>query len=155
MHYRLYNPEDFRALYQIEEICFQPPFRFSRRYLRRLIETEKAATWIAEEGTDVAGFAIVEWAQEIGRISAYIPTVEVLPQHRGRGIGSEVLRRIEGSARAAGASVLWLHVDEKNEGAIRLYQAHGFLSYGNEKHFYAPGRGALIYGKTLEDQLPG
>jgi hypothetical protein len=36
MLYRRYLPEDFNALYAIEEACFQQPFRFGRRYMRQL-----------------------------------------------------------------------------------------------------------------------
>ncbi len=49
MLYRLYQPGDFPALYAVEELCFEPPFRFSRTYMRQLIESPNAATWIAEE----------------------------------------------------------------------------------------------------------
>ncbi len=59
----------------------------------------------------MAGFAIVEWAQQITDVVAYIATIEVLPALRGHGIGAELLRRIEGSANAEGASQIWLHVD--------------------------------------------
>jgi len=38
-----------------------------------------------------------------------------------------LLRLIEGSARAAGAQLIWLHVDAENASAIRLYEAHGYL----------------------------
>ena len=37
MLYRLYQPGDFAALYAVEELCFEPPFRFSRAYMRQLI----------------------------------------------------------------------------------------------------------------------
>ena len=57
---------------------------------------------------------------------AYIQTLEVLPERRGRGVGGELLRRIEGSARAAGAQSIWLHVDAENAAAIRLYERHGY-----------------------------
>ena len=30
MNYRLFEPDDFDELYAIEEMCFQPPLRFSR-----------------------------------------------------------------------------------------------------------------------------
>ena len=48
MHYRLYRPADFPQLYAIELACFQPPIRFSRRYMQRLIANPDSATWIAE-----------------------------------------------------------------------------------------------------------
>jgi [ribosomal protein S18]-alanine N-acetyltransferase len=150
MHYRLYQPEDFAALYAIEEVCFQPPFRFERRYMQRLVHAKNAATWIAEDAGAMAGFAIVEWSG--AGTYAYIPTIEVLPDRRGRGIGGELLRRLEGSAREAGTWALWLHVDESNVSAIRLYEVHGFVSAGKEEHFYAPGRGAFLYRKELKGQ---
>ena len=149
MLYRLYNPEDFAALYAIEEICFQPPFRFPRDYMRRLVTARDAATWIAEEGGGMAGFAIVAWNEHDSGITAYIETIEVVPEFRSRGIGAALLQRVEASARSAEASALWLHVDITNAPAIRLYERHGFTPRGSEEHFYAPGRGAHIYAKDL------
>jgi ribosomal protein S18 acetylase RimI-like enzyme len=149
MDYRLYKPEDFGALYAIEEICFQRPFRFARRYMLRLVEARTAATWIAEEDGRMAGFAIAEWMTESRGVNAYIPTVEVTPDYRGRGVGGELLRRIEGSAHEAGARMIWLHVDATNAGAIKLYESHGYGYFDREEDFYAPGRGALIYRKAL------
>lgn len=153
MLFRLYNPEDFAALYSIEEMCFRPPFRFTRRYMKKLVDARNSATWIAEDAA-VAGFAIVEWSHEIRGISAYIQTIEVAPAFRGRGIGGELLGRMQDTARAAGALVLWLHVDAENVAAIRLYETHGYVKFGSEDHFYAPGRGALIYRKSLVEDAP-
>ena len=48
MHYRLYLPADFPQLYAIEQLCFQPPIRFPRPYMRQLIANPDSATWIAE-----------------------------------------------------------------------------------------------------------
>jgi [ribosomal protein S18]-alanine N-acetyltransferase len=150
MHYRLYRPEDFSQLYAIEELCFQPPIRFPRRYMRQLVDSPASATWVAEEDQKMAGFAIVDWTQESDQTIAYIQTVEVAPAHRNRGIATELLRRVESSAIAAGARVLWLHVAEQNATAIRLYHAHGYLLQGREENFYAPGLPALIFSKPLD-----
>jgi ribosomal protein S18 acetylase RimI-like enzyme len=147
--YRLYTAEDFAPLYTIEELCFQPPFRFGRGYMRQLVYRSNAATWIAEENGQMAGFAIVEWSREPDEIMAYIQTLEVAPEQRGRGVGGELLRRIEGSARAAGAQAMRLHVDAENEDAIRLYQAHGYLCERREENYYARGRAGLMYSKAL------
>ena len=154
MDYHLYKPDDFAALYAIEEVCFQPPFRFPSGYMRRLVTTRDAATWIAEENRRMAGFAIVAWNEHDSGIIAYIETIEVLPEFRSRGIGSGLLQRVEDSARAVGAMTLWLHVDITNLPAIRLYERHGFASRGSEEHFYAPGRGAHIYAKRLTPVTP-
>lgn len=153
MNYRLFEPEDFDELYAIEEVCFQPPQRFSRRYMRQLISGSDAATWIAVNHGSMAGFAIVEWAQQTVGMVAYVATIEVLPEQRGRGVGAELLRRIEGSANAAGAIEIWLHVDAENASAIRLYERNGFERSGRAEHYYARHRPADIYVKNLIPRL--
>jgi ribosomal protein S18 acetylase RimI-like enzyme len=149
VRYRLYKPEDFVALYVIEESCFQPPHRFSREYMCQLIEQPNAATWIAEDDRRMCGFALVEWAQETAEMVAYIQTLEVVTGERGQGVGGELLRRMESSACAARASVIWLHVDARNAGAIRLYERQNYQLRGSEPDYYGRGRAALIYAKPL------
>ena len=68
---------------------------------------------------------------------------------RCRGVGAEFLRRIEGSANAEGAVEIWLHVDEANASAIRLYESFGYSNAGRAEHYYARGRAAKIYIKHL------
>lgn len=152
--YRPYISADFEQLYAIEEICFQPPFRFPRRYMRRLLETADTLTWIAEEDGQMAGFAIADWQTAIDGLDAYIQTIEVLPAMRGRGMGSELLSRIEDSARERGARTIWLHVDSQNATAIRLYESHGYACEGRNDRYYPQGRAALIYRKPLESLSP-
>ena len=149
MLYRPYQPADFAALYAIEESCFQPPLRFSRRYMRQLVLNPNAATWIAEKDGRMAGFAIVEWVQDEGATFAYIQTIEVAAEQRCKGIGGELLRRVEASARGAGANAIWLHVDAENSVAICLYECHGYAVQGKSEHYYARNRSALVYSKIL------
>ncbi len=149
MHYRLYRPEDFPQLYAIEEICFQPPIRFPRRYMRQLVGSAKTATWIAEQDQQMAGFAIVVLTRQSENTTAYIQTIEVSPAQRKHGIATELLSRIESSAIAAGAYEIGLHVAEGNTAAIRLYQAHGYLPRGREQNYYSNGTDGIIFSKSL------
>ena len=70
-----------------------PPFRFPRRYMQQLVSSQTAATWIAEQGAEMAGFAIVEWSREVEQAIAYIQTLEVAPAMRKRGVAHELLQR--------------------------------------------------------------
>lgn len=148
MHYRLFKPDDFAALYAIEEVCFQPPHRFSRGYMRQLIRQPDSATWIAENGERMCGFGLVDWTREKAGVVAYVQTLEVVPEVRGQGVGGELLCRLEDSACAAGAASIWLHVDAENAGAIRVYERHGFKLGGREEGYYGRGTTALIYAKS-------
>jgi len=154
MIYRPYISADFPALYDIEEICFQPPFRFGRRYMRRLLESPGTTSWIAEEDGQIAAFAVADCEWEPTGLRAYIQTIEVLPGMRGRGIGNELLRRIEDSVRHLGAQAIWLHVDSQNAAAIRLYESHGYTCEGRNDRYYPQGRAALVYRKPLETAHP-
>lgn len=149
MQYRLYQSDDFIQLYAIEEVCFQPPFRFGRRYMRSLVASPNSITWIAEDEGAMAGFSIIEWGHTNSEVAAYIQTIEVLPIARARGIGAELLRRVEDSVRSAGAQSIWLHVDSQNSGAVRLYERHGYTCEGRKENYYAHGRAALIYRKPV------
>lgn len=153
MLYRPYQPGDFAALYALEELCFQPPIRYSRAWMRKLIANPNSATWIAEknagENKTMAGFAIVEWTALPKGTVAYIQTIEVHPASRRSGIAAEFLRRTEDSSRAAGARSIWLHVDVENAAAIQLYRSRGYAQRGREEHYYARHRAALVYSKLL------
>ncbi len=149
MFYRLYAPADFDALYAIEEVCFSTPLRFSRRYVRQLVENSDAAAWIAEDAARMTGFVVVDWARKRGLIEAYVQTLEVLPAYRGQGIAGELLRRGERSAQAAGATQITLHVDENNPAALHLYEKAGYGAMGRVPNYYPTGSAALRLGKAL------
>ena len=97
----------------------------------------------------MAGFAILQWAQQNAGVVAYIPTIEVLPELRKQGIGAELLEHLEESAISQRAIAIWLHVDAANASAIRLYENCGYRSSGRVDHYYARNRPAAIYMKNL------
>ena len=149
MRYRLYRGEDFDSVYALEVVCFEAPLRFPQALMRRLIASPRSATWLAEEESNLAGFAIVEWMRRASGTIAYIETIEVAPEQRGQGIGRGLLARMEESARSAGAHTIWLHVEDGNAPAIHLYEARGYEFKGREENFYAGQRPARIYSKSL------
>jgi ribosomal-protein-alanine N-acetyltransferase len=149
VNFRLYQLDDFAQLYAIEESCFEAPLRFPRAYMRQLVISKRAATWVAEKSGVLAGFAIVKLLEETAGQVAYIETIEVSASQRKQGIGGELLRRVEDTARASGSKGIWLHVDVENAPAIRLYEAHGYIQQGREEHYYARRRAAFVYSRLL------
>ena len=80
----------------------------------------------------------------------YITAVSVMPEARGHGVGSALLRDAAKQARAAGMSSLALDVDEKNHTARRLYEREGFaLVASSPRAWLAGGIQVLRMRKAL------
>jgi ribosomal-protein-alanine N-acetyltransferase len=76
---------------------------------------------------------------------AHINTLAVLPELRGRGLGTQLLEVITHEAAQLGASVLTLEVRQSNDAARRLYERAGFYQDGVRKNYYTnPVEDALI-----------
>ena len=52
--------------------------------------------------------------------------IAVVPNARGKGVGSALLEALLDRARAAGHGAVSLAVDKRNEGAMHVYEQHGF-----------------------------
>ncbi len=55
-----------------------------------------------------------------------IQNIGVARDHRGKGVGSAIVRNSLRGFQASGIKIVTLEVTEKNTGALRLYQRLGF-----------------------------
>jgi ribosomal protein S18 acetylase RimI-like enzyme len=74
---------------------------------------------IEREGISIGRLYVAHWEREIR-----IVDISLLPECRGGGIGTKLLRDLQAEARAAGKT-LTIHVERFNP-ALRLYQRLGF-----------------------------
>src|SRR3954462_1944711 len=74
---------------------------------------------IEKAGVPIGRLYVAHWEREIR-----IMDIALLPEHRGSGIGTKLLRELQEEARTAGKS-LTIHVERFNR-ALRLYQRLGF-----------------------------
>ena len=58
--------------------------------------------------------------------------IAVVPNARGKGVGSALLAALLDRARAEGYGAISLSVDRNNAGAIELYERHGFERVGED-----------------------
>src|SRR5579859_2344832 len=169
---RVFADGDLRALYAIEEACFEPAVRFSRALMRSLAADPNCRTWVGIADNVRAGFAIVSLREQgesvsealtadgavteglVGEATAYIWTIEVLPAFRRMGVARQLLMRVEESAREGGCAAIELHVSERNPEAVALYEAAGFVRVGVEAEFYGRGENAFRYRKAIHQRSP-
>jgi ribosomal protein S18 acetylase RimI-like enzyme len=83
-----------------------------------MIETDRAA----------AGYALLSftWSTEAGGLCVLLEEVYVSPRCRGEGVGSALLRFVEGEYGGK-ASRFRLEVAPSNAPAIRLYERMGYM----------------------------
>lgn len=62
----------------------------------------------------------------------FLSKLYVRRDFRGRGIGRDTMAFLEGWARGAGLSRVWLTVNRGNEGSIRSYEKLGFQNIGTQ-----------------------
>lgn len=76
----------------------------------------------------------------------------VSPRMRGRGVGDELVREVEGWARASGARQLRLTVTVGNEVAFALYRRNGYVDTGRREPMPDGVREEIVMVKPLEGQ---
>ena len=151
IRYRTYNPRDLEAIVELDAECFDPPFRFSSRAMRRFIEAENAWVTIAESDRSLAGFSIVHREKTAAMDVGYVVTIDVAKQFRRLGIGERMLANAESWVRGFGGVGMILHVFTKNAGAIHFYERIGYKRVGIQRGFYGSNLDAAMYWKELLD----
>jgi len=142
---RGYVPRDLDAMFRLDEVCFEEPFRFTRSAMQRFAESSKARAVIAESDAALAGFAILHVEGSVG----YIVTLDVAEDFRRQGLAQRLMQAMEWQAVEAGCAVVGLHVFVGNEAAIRFYERVGYERTGDVPGFYGEGLDAWAYRKKL------
>ena len=141
MELRGYLPPDLDALVALDNICFEPPFRFSRSAMRSFVlrKTPASPLLTAADGS-LAGFCVLHTQHAQPEAVGYIVTLDVAAGYRRRGLAGDLMARAEDQALEAGCAAVALHVFTGNAAAIRFYERRGYVF----SH-----RAASFYGRTL------
>ena len=102
-------------------------------------------TWLMGDELAPLGFAVLCFA---GPLSGYLQALCIAPAHRGRGLGTALLRAAEQQVFKRSPN-FFLCVSSFNTGAIRLYEREGFARVGELTNFVVQGHSEWLYRKTL------
>jgi [ribosomal protein S18]-alanine N-acetyltransferase len=140
---------DLDAVLAIEQASFTNPWT-REMYLAELANPGVSYCYVVRDGGGtVVGFCSF-WrvADEL-----HINNFAVIPERRGAGAGTTLLRAVMRGAARMGARRATLEVRRSNEAAIRLYERLGFQQAGVRAGYYtSPVEDALIlWHEHLDD----
>jgi [ribosomal protein S18]-alanine N-acetyltransferase len=104
--------------------------------------------FVAHDGAQRCGFIRLQERGVAG--SPYIASIEVAPDHRGKGIGSRLLGFAEDLFRSE-HSHIFLCVSSFNGRARALYENNGYSAVGELKDYIIKGASEILMHKRLRE----
>ncbi len=103
-----------------------------KHYFKWLYKRDKEGFLAAEIDGRVVGFAAGDsnWVNSEGERVLEIHEIFVIPEMRGKGIGTKLMERLLDYGKKKGLKLAELWVGEKNYKAIEFYKALGFKEAG-------------------------
>ena len=114
------------------------------RVLRHVCSADSTVI-TARGGGKLAGFAIMRFGAE----EAHLDLLAVSRSFQRRGVGREMLRWLERTARVAGISIIHLEVRETNQGGRAFYRRLGYRQVGRVPGYYCGREAALRFARDL------
>ena len=100
--------------------------------------------WKALDGDRLVGFVAADIRRQ--QQVAWIATIAVHPDYRGRGIGAELMHKVES---IVGMPRMRLSVRSGNRAAQKLYQGRGYEQIDVWPRYYTGGEDAIVMEKKL------
>lgn len=136
---------DLPRVMLIELSTFTMPW--SEATFRGLLRRKDSDLLVADYNGDIAGYAVFWAVMDQGELG----NVAVDEDHRGRGIGSELIQAVMECAHERGVREIFLEVRKSNVRAQDLYKTFGFSEVGRRKNYYLePLEDALVMKKVID-----
>ncbi len=111
----------------------------------RLLKNPAKECHLVRASGERAGFLVLDLN---GPLGGYIQTISIVPESRGRGVGTAALRWAEALIFKKHRNVL-LCVSSFNRRAARLYRKLGYQTVGRLRDFVVAGHDEILLRKTL------
>lgn len=142
---RRVRARDLAEIVHIEALSFPDPW--DEETIQQVLEYYPRTFFAAEMDGHVAGF-IAAGLEDTGEERyGHIMNLAVLPALRCRGIGKNLVARVEAEFILLGASAVQLEVRFSNAVARRFYERLGYRQVLVFAHYYANGEDAVVMMK--------
>ena len=120
---------DLLSLLFSQEADFQPDYEAQRRGLLQILENpDVGVILVARQKNQIVGMVnlLFTVSTALGQRVALLEDLVILPNQRGKGIGSKLLKEAIETAKLHDCHRITLLTDLANESAQRFYRKHGF-----------------------------
>lgn len=120
--------EMMRVFYRSDAVLIHAPEAVLRKCIADcLAQGPYLEGYVFDTEDGLMGYSLVSkgYSTEVGGLCVHVEDLYLRPEARGRGMGGAFLEYITEKYRSAAARVR-LEVEAENEGAMALYQRHGF-----------------------------
>lgn len=127
--------------------CFLQGDNYTKHTFNYLLNEPRTVSYrvVAASG-EIVGFAFV-MINDNG--SAHLTTIGVAPEHRRRGLASELLDHVEWAAEKRGATTMMLEVRVSNISAQTLYQKAGYTVVQRIERYYTNGEDCFMMMRSI------
>jgi ribosomal-protein-alanine N-acetyltransferase len=134
---------DLNAVRKLEEVSF-PVDAWPLIEMIGVLSLPSMERWKAVIDGKLVGFvaADIRKRQDL----AWIATIAVHPDYRGRGIGAALMEKVEG---LVGMPAMRLSARASNDAAIALYKKRGYEKIAIWPRYYQGDEDAVVMEKTL------
>ena len=161
---RDFRHEEFETLWRIDQQCFAPGISYSRLELATYLQRPGAFALVADRSevsqtgtlgrtvnqgrpaTMTVGFIVAETGS---RGTGHIITIDVLPDARGEGVGSQLLQTAEERLRVLCCQSVILETAVDNKSALAFYKRHHYTVIKTLPRYYSNGVDAFVLKKDL------
>lgn len=133
--------EDIAALVALDNLCFPNKKPDAQEVFRNLLTTTNCSIFVLIEDQRIVGKAHVFKESDRARIT----DIGVLPEYRGRGLASTLIKYCINHALINNKPKIVLDVEIANESALKLYDGLGF-TITNAHDYWTTPKDALEFG---------
>lgn len=138
------NESHVRQITELEKLCFHDPW--SENSIASELGNRLSVWLVALDEEKVVGYVGSQTVID----ETDMMNIAVHPDHRNRGVATELIMELTQQLKKRGSRGLMLEVRESNSAAISLYEKHGFVQVGCRRNYYRnPRENALILRKEL------
>jgi [ribosomal protein S18]-alanine N-acetyltransferase len=146
VHVRPARPADFEELHVLDALVFGQ-LAYPYFTLRQLFDAFPDCWLVAAHEFGVVGYSF--GVPSTDRTYAWLFGLAVDPHHRNRGHGRQLTRESLNLLGAMGVESVRLTVEPRNEPAISLYRAFGFVETGHLRDYFGPGDHRMVMTRRI------